>query len=304
MNSRREFDFIEAVRRQQRRDPRVPVGIGDDTAVLFGGSKDWLATVDMLVEGVHFDRTIMTPGQIGRKAMGVNLSDIAAMAGEPVAALVAIALPRGSEPTLGDKLIGGMRKIGDEYGTAIIGGDTNRSTAGLVISVTLLGHPTGRGPLLRSGAQAGDAVCVTGSLGYSLLRHHWDFTPRIREAQRLHADYEIHSMMDLSDGLASDIFHLAHESGCGFKIRADLVPVVDALITDDRSPLDHALNDGEDFELLFTLSKTEAARLVQRQPLDVPVTIIGEVTTGNTVMLVDADGKETVLQPGGYVHEW
>jgi thiamine-monophosphate kinase len=258
----------------------------------------------MLVEGVHFDRTIMTPGQIGRKAMGVNLSDIAAMAGEPVAALVAIALPRGSEPTLGDKLIGGMRKIGDEYGTAIIGGDTNRSTAGLVISVTLLGHPTGRGPLLRSGAQAGDAVCVTGSLGYSLLRHHWDFTPRIREAQRLHADYEIHSMMDLSDGLASDIFHLAHESGCGFKIRADLVPVAEGLITDDRSPLDHALNDGEDFELLFTLSKTEAARLVQRQPLDVPVTIIGEVTTGNTVMLVDADGKETVLQPGGYVHEW
>lgn len=304
MNSRREFDFIEAVRRQQRRDPRVPVGIGDDTAVLFGGSKDWLATVDMLVEGVHFDRTLMTPGQIGRKAMGVNLSDIAAMAGEPVAALVAIALPRGSEPSLGEELLEGMRQIGEEYGTTIIGGDTNRSTAGLVISVTLLGHPTGRGPVLRSGARVGDAVCVTGSLGYSLVRHHWDFTPRVREATTLHADYEIHSMMDLSDGLASDIFHLAHESGCGFRIRADLIPVVDDLITDDRSPLDHALNDGEDFELLFTLPKTEAERLVQRQPLVVPVTIIGEVTAGNNVLLVNADGKETVLRPGGYVHEW
>lgn len=304
MNNRREFDFIEAVRRQQARDPRVPVGIGDDTAVLFGGAKDWLATVDMLIEGVHFDRKTMTPAQIGRKAMAVNLSDIAAMAGVPVAALVAMALPRGSEPSLGEELLEGMRMVGEEFQTTIVGGDTNRSTSGLVVSVTLLGHPTGRGPLLRSGAKVGDRLCVTGTLGYSLARHHWDFTPRIREAKKLHADYEIHSMMDLSDGLASDIFHVAHESHCGFKIHAEDVPVMKPHLDDGRSPLDHALNDGEDFELLFTLPQKEAERLVEQQPLGVPVTIIGEVVAGSDVILVNADQKESLLRPGGYVHEW
>ena len=304
MNPRREFDFIDAIRREQGRDPRVPVGIGDDTAVLFGGPKDWLATVDMLVEGVHFDRKVMTDEEIGRKAMAVNLSDIAAMAGDPVAALVAIALPRGVEADCGDEVLRGIRKLGEEFHTTIVGGDTNRSSGGLVVSVTLLGHPTGRGAVLRSGAKVGDVVCVTGRLGYSIAGRHWQFMPRVAEAKKLHANYELHAMLDLSDGLASDIFHLAGESGCGFVINESAIPIAPSVIDDGRSSIEHALNDGEDFELLFTLPKDDADRLIAAQPLGVPVTAIGEVVAGKSVTFVRRDGKREELSPGGFVHEW
>lgn len=304
MNARREFDFIEAIRLQQGRDPRVPVGIGDDTAVLLGGPRDWLATVDMLVEGVHFDRKIMTDAQIGRKSMAVNLSDLAAMAGEPVAALVAIALPKGVEANCGTEILRGIRQLGNDFHTTIVGGDTNRSSGGLVISVTLLGHPTGRGAVLRSGAKVGDVVCVTGQLGYSIAGHHWQFTPRVAEAKKLHAEYQLHAMLDLSDGLASDIFHLARESRCGFVIREEALPIAPSLIDDGRSPIEHALNDGEDFELLFTLPKEEAERLISDQPLNVPVTAIGEVVAGNNVTFVRRDGSRETLAPGGFIHEW
>ena len=236
--------------------------------------------------------------------MAVNLSDIAAMAGEPVAALVAIALPTGAEPQLGDELLRGIRELGDEFHTTIIGGDTNRSSGGLVVSVTILGHPTGSGPVLRSGAKIGDVVCVTGHLGYSIAGHHWQFRPRVAEAQQLHATFSLHAMLDLSDGLASDMFHLVHESHCGLLIREGAIPIAPKLFDDGRPAIEHALHDGEDFELLFTLSRDEADRLIASQPLGTPVTAIGEVVSGSEVTIVRLDGHEEKLSQGGFVHEW
>ena len=186
MGSHREFEWIERLRRRIAADPRVPVGVGDDAAVLRSSSRDWIVTTDMLVEGVHFDLASASAKRIGWKAMAVNLSDVAAMAGTPAAAFLALGLPPGREG-LAEELWEGVEAAAREFDVVIAGGDTNASPAGLVVAVTLLGHPTGRGAVLRRGARPGDAVCVTGRLGYSLGGKHLDFMPRVREAAGLHA---------------------------------------------------------------------------------------------------------------------
>ncbi|MFO0946070.1 MAG: thiamine-phosphate kinase [Planctomycetota bacterium] len=301
-----EWDQIRAIREAVAADSRVRIGIGDDTAVLNPVAGELLVTVDMLLEGVHFDFSNCTPTEVGGKAMRVNLSDIAAMAGQPLAAVVAVGIPRAAPRDLPMELFRGLKQAADEFDVALIGGDTNQSTSGLVVSVTLLGTTTRHGPLLRSGARPGDMICVTGKLGYSLSsRRHLLFTPRVREAQMLHARYELNAMMDISDGLASDLFHITDESGCGAVIEAEQLPIHEAA-QDARSPLDHALNDGEDFELLFTLGAKEAARLLSDQPLaerGVFVTRIGEITTDQRVMLRGANSFQE-LPRGGFQHQW
>lgn len=299
-----EFALIESLRRRGLTDPRVAVGIGDDAAVLARGERDLLVTVDMLLEGVHFDLSLTSPWQVGRKAIGVNLSDIAAMAGEPVAAFVALGLPDGSTSAMADELMEGIASHGSEFGVVLAGGDTNRSKSGLVVALTLLGRPTGRGPVLRSGARPGDVLCVTGSLGGSLAGRHWSFPPRVREAQQLHESVELHAMIDVSDGIGSDIFHLARASGCGFVIDADAVPISESLPVDAKSQLDHALNDGEDFELLFAIPRESSARLLKSPPFaEPPITVIGEAIAESGVFLRRGETKVS-LEPGGYVHSW
>lgn len=302
-----EWDQIRAIRQAVAGDSRVRVGIGDDTAVLAPIVGELLVTVDMLLEGVHFDLSRATPFDVGGKAMRVNLSDIAAMAGEPLAAVVAVGIPSAAPNELPGELFRGLKAVADEFQVTLVGGDTNTSISGLVISVTVLGTPTGRGPLLRSGARPEDAICVTGRLGYSLeTGRHLRFTPRVREARTLHARYKIHAMMDISDGLASDLFHMTHESDCGAVIDADQLPIHSATRADSRSPLDHALNDGEDFELLFTLTEDEAERLLREQPLadpEVRVTRIGTITAEKRVLLRDG-ATLAELPRGGFQHQW
>src|SRR5262245_59304742 len=221
-----EFAFIDWLRRRTPSTGRVLVGPGDDTAVL-----DWqhgpscLLTTDMRLEGSCFRLAEPGPRRVGRKAMAVNLSDIAAMAGIPVAAVVSVGLPRQGGRTLGEELYRGLREVADAFGTAIVGGDTNSWDGPLVISVTILGEATGRGPVTRSGARPGDWLLVTGPLGGSLLGKHLDFTPRVREAQRLHSEADLHAMIDLSDGLAADVTHICRESDCGAVLRAESIPV-------------------------------------------------------------------------------
>lgn len=308
---RGEHEHIDWIRGRVPRDPRVLVGIGDDTAVLSPQPLPLLATTDMLLEGVHFDLSRCTPRQVGRKAMNVNLSDIAAMAGQPTAALVAVGLPSGAD-TLAEELFEGLHDAALGFGVALVGGDTNRSCSGLVVCVTLLGVPTGAGPVLRSGAQPGDAICVTGQLGYSLAGWHLDFVPRLPEAQRLHARYRLHSMIDLSDGLGSDLFHIVGESRCGAVLQADAIPIRPVSQgespdgTGARSPLEHALHDGEDFELLFTLEENEAQRLVGEQPLaefGATVSRIGRITAEAGVW-IEQSGRCSPLARGGFVHQW
>ena len=300
-----EFAFINWLRDQTPPDPRVLVGPGDDAAVLATPTRPLLVTVDMLMDGVDFRIEDIGARVAGRKAMAVNVSDIAAMAGVPTAAVVSVSLPpRGR--SFGEELYVGIREVADKFGVSVVGGDTNSWSGGLVVSVTLLGEVTGRGPVRRNGAKPGDWVMVTGPLGGSILGHHLTFTPRVREALRLHELVDLHAMIDVSDGLAADLNHILEESGCGAVVSGEAVPIAPAAgelsRTSGKTPLQHALGDGEDFELVFTVLPDDGARLVRDQPVPgVTLTRIGECVDAG--LWLEEGGERRPLAPTGWVHE-
>jgi len=301
-----EFGLIEWIRQQVAAHPRLTLGIGDDTAAFrFPAPTDCLITVDMLMEGTHFTLPPATLAQVGHKALGVNLSDIAAMGGAALAAVVSVALPRRFEWGEIRELHAGIQSLADEFGVALAGGDTNRWDGPLVISVTVLGETQGEGPIRRSGAQVGDWIMVTGSLGGSLAGRHLDFVPRLREARLLQESVRLHAMIDISDGLAADLHHILDESRVGAVLFEEAIPVSDAATAanDSRTPLEHALGDGEDFELLFTLSPDEGRQLLDSPPFDTPLAHIGEITASRGCFLRNAAGVLTPLPRKGWVHE-
>jgi thiamine-monophosphate kinase len=235
--------------------------------------------------------------------MAVNLSDIAAMAGQPVAAVVSVGLPRSGGRALGEELYLGLREVADAFATALVGGDTNSWDGELVINVTVLGQATGRGPVRRNGACVGDWIFVTGPLGGSIRGKHLTFTPRVREAQALHAACELHALIDVSDGLARDLHHICDESGCGAVLRAEAIPISDAArqMDDDLPPLTHALGDGEDFELVFTVSPDDGRRLLGSPPLvGLQLFHIGECVADG--VWLEEKGQRRPLPPTGYEH--
>ena len=303
--SRGEFAFIDWLRRRTPAVGRVVIGPGDDAALLdWPGGAGCVATTDMLLEGSCFRLAEAGPRRVGRKAMAVNLSDIAAMAARPVAALASVGLPRRGGRALAEELYQGMREIADTFDTPIIGGDTNSWDGPLVINVTVLGEATPRGVVRRSGARPGDWLMATGSFGGSILGKHLDFTPRVREALQLHQAAPLHAMIDVSDGLAADVFHLCEESGCGAVLYAEAIPIGDAAraMNDGRSPLDHALGDGEDFELVFAVAPDDGRRLTEAQSVaGVHLTPIGEFVSEKGLWL-EQQGERRLLPPRGYVH--
>jgi thiamine-monophosphate kinase len=259
----------------------------------------------MLLEGSCFRLAEAGPRRVGRKAMAVNLSDIAAMAGRPVAAVVSLGLPRDGGRAIAEGLYAGLREVANSFDTALVGGDTNSWDGPLVIAVTVLGEATARGPVRRSGARPGDWLLVTGALGGSIRGKHLDFTPRVREALTLHEAADLHAMIDISDGLAADLAHVCTESRCGAVVRAADVPVSAdaAVLADGRSPLDHALADGEDFELLIAVAPDDGRRLVETQPVDgIRLTRIGEFVDAG--LWLETDGDRQPLPPRGYVHRF
>lgn len=302
----REFDFIDWLRPRTPATRRVLVGPGDDTAVVdWSSAAPCLVTTDSLLEGSCFVLAEAGPRRVGRKALAVNLSDMAAMAGQPIAAVVSVALPRTASGATAKELYLGMQEMAQAFQTAIVGGDTSSWAGPLAICVTLLGEPTGRGPVLRRGAQVGDWIMVTGPLGGSIHGHHLDFVPRVREAQQLHTAVQLHAMIDVSDGLSADLWHICTESGCGAVLRAENIPLRSVVGhgQDGRSPLEHALSDGEDFELLFTVSPAEGQRLLQTQPLpQVALAHIG-VCVEQGLWLEDAQGRRA-LEVQGYEHDF
>ncbi|MSR60174.1 MAG: thiamine-monophosphate kinase [Planctomycetaceae bacterium] len=300
-----EFDYIAWIRSQAAHHQRLSVGIGDDAALIaFPPPGNCLVTVDMLMEGVDFLIPQATPRQIGRKSLAVNLSDIAAMAGRPVACVTSVALPRRGGMELGRGLFEGLAALADEFGVALAGGDTNTWDGPLVISITVLGEPTGRGPVLRSGARPGDWILATGSFGGSLAGRHLDFTPRVREAQALHQAAQLTAMIDVSDGLAADLGHILDESGVGAIVDEAAIPISAAAAdtTDGRTPLEHALGDGEDFELLLTVSPDEGQRLLELSLGGTPLTRIGRITTEAGCRLLTRDGQLEPLPGLGWKH--
>ena len=297
-----EFDWINTVRQQTPPHPRVPVGIGDDAAVVTSASGDRLAiAVDTLVEGVHFvfedngdDYPVATPEQAGRKALAVNLSDLAAMAARPLAAVVGVVFDRRRGAKFATRIMDGVQELAAEFDLSIAGGDTNTWDGPLMISVTVLGESS-ESMITRSGSQVGDLVCVTGPLGGSRYGRHLTFTPRIREAQQLREQLDIHAMIDISDGLSSDLRHLLEASEVGVRIDANAIP-----LNPECDSWKHAFEDGEDFELLFTIPAANASRIAN---CNVPIHVIGEIMEPSIRELI-VDGQPQPFPDGGWNHQF
>lgn len=306
-NARGEFELIDWIQQRTPAHAQVPIGIGDDAALLrFDRNGESLVTVDMLLEGVHFTLETATPFQIGWKSLGVNLSDIAAMGGRAVAAVVSIALPRGRAWELAQGIQEGIDALARQFHVCIAGGDTNTWEGPLVISITALGEPLGNGPVRRGGAQPGDWILVTGNLGGSITGKHLNFIPRLEEARLLQEHVNLHAMIDVSDGLAADLHHILDESRVGAKIIAAQVPISSAAqaATDGRTPLTHALGDGEDFELLLTLSPADAQFVLANPLFSTHLAHIGEIVAGRTAELIEADGSSSALLATGWRHSF
>jgi thiamine-monophosphate kinase len=300
-----EFALIDWIRRRTSGRAGVPVGIGDDCAVLHAGP-ELLVTTDMLMDGRHFRLSEAGAEAVGFKCLAVNLSDIAAMAGRPLAAFAAVALPRGEAMELGRRLIEGMLPLAERYGVTLAGGDTNAWDGPLVVCVTLLGEAIPPGPVLRSGARPGDMVLVTGPLGGSLVGRHLRPSPRIEEAVAIRERAPIRAMIDLSDGLSSDLGHILEASGgLGATMAAAGIPIhPDAVAEsrrDGRSALDHALNDGEDFELCLVVAPEEAERLLAEPVAGVTLHRVGVIEREPGLRLREGDRVEAI-RPGGFDH--
>jgi len=281
--------------------PGLSTGIGDDTAVFQSTAGAMLATVDTLVEGTHFTFESATPEQIGRKALAVNLSDIAAMAGTPTYALLSLTSPRTLDQNILKRVVSGLVELATEFNVALIGGDTNSTDGLFSISVTLLGMAPKSGAILRTGSQVGDAIMVTGAIGGSLPSgRHLNFSPRVAEAKAICTAANVHAMLDVSDGIASDIRHLLQSQKLGAIIDVDAIPihadVPTELSTQER--LQCALCDGEDFELLFTVDAKEADRLSRDETLSVNVTRIGTITDSGELLLRSGDSTSPINNTG------
>jgi thiamine-monophosphate kinase len=306
-----EFELITRLTRSLPANKSVVVGPGDDCAVLEAGWPDRLLLfkTDAVVEGIHFVPGT-APEKIGHKAMGRCLSDIAAMAGTPTAALITLALPRDFDAGFVESIYAGMNLLARRHDVAIVGGETTTNPERMLISVALLGWvPRGKG-VLRSGAEPGDAIFVTGELGGSLAGKHLEFEPRLVEARWLAKTFQVHSMLDISDGLAGDLRHLLSASRVGAELLSSAIPISrEAKRTGKaegsaKPPLLAALTDGEDFELLFTIAGRDAVPLLdgwKKQFPDVPLSCIGKITPGEGITLRDKNGVRP-LTAHGYAH--
>ena len=306
-----EPELIAHIRKRLPDHPRLRLGPGDDAAVLRMADVDeCVVTVDLLTDHVDFELAEVDPRRVGRKSLAVNLSDLAAMAAKPLAGVVAVVLPRHGGLDLAVALYEGLLPLAEQLDLAIAGGDTNSWDGPLAVSITLIGQVTGRGPLRRGGAMPGDRIVTTGSFGGSILGRHFDFEPRVEEALLLHERYELHAGIDVSDGLSIDLGRLVEESGCGAVIDLDAVPVADDAVRlakqldDGSTPLDHALCDGEDFELILAVAPEEAERMVAEQPLGVPLSVIGQFLAEPGLWQTDAAGGRRALRPAGWQHEF
>jgi thiamine-monophosphate kinase len=323
-----ERRLIEIIRRAAGRAPAVRVGIGDDCAVLEPAAGSLLlATTDLLIEDVHFRRRWATPMDIGWKSLAVNLSDIAAMGGRPRWGLIALACPEAVTVDDAEAFYSGVQAIATEHDVAIVGGDTSASPGGWIINVTVLGEAV-HAPLLRSTARVGDVIAVTGSLGRSaaglalleatpapagiagearadVTAAHLRPRPRTREGQWLSEAGGVTSMMDLSDGLATDLGHLCEESGTGARVDLGRVPLEPSVYVVaralDRDALAWATGGGEDYELLLTTSPDAFDRLAGglARATGTKLTAVGHMTSGaEGIRYLDAAGRAVPVRPG------
>lgn len=290
-----EFGLIEGFKKRIKLDSSVVKGSGDDCAVLkFTKSKYLLMTCDMIVEGVDF--TLKAKSElIGRKAVAVSISDIAACGGIPRHCVISMGIPKNMPVETIDRISRGMFDIAKAYKINIVGGDISRSEK-LIIDVSMLGEVEKKNLVLRSGAKKGDIIFVSGSLGGSIRGKHLSFIPRLKEARMLVNKFKINSMIDISDGLTQDLMHILRMSQKGAVIYEDLIPV-----SQDASGMEDALSSGEDFELLFTASKAQARKIMKLKKSDFYAIgeILGERLGFN---IVDKVHRQKPLRPKGFRH--
>jgi thiamine-monophosphate kinase len=326
-----EFELIRLLTEDISPDAHTIVGIGDDCSVYeIAKNRYILATCDMLIEDVHFSRKTASPFMIGAKAIACSLSDIAAMGGRALFALVSLGLSATTREEFIQDLYIGIRSMCRDHGVVLAGGDTVRSPDGLVIDVSMIGDcPKGK-YVLRSGARAGDAIVVTGFLGNSaagldilkgeksepdterrseLVEAHLLPEPRTEEGLYLAENFKIHSMIDISDGFAGDMPHICESSKLGARIWVDKIPISETLAEFCHGarvdPLEYALAGGEDYELLLTLPKSELKNLMLEWPeeFDVPLFHIGEMDKSvDGILLLSEDGAEQPLDVRSFEH--
>lgn len=292
----REFDLLQHVYAQNSGlPPHVIIPPGDDMAAVRVGAQTVLITIDQSADGVHFDLRTTSLELIGRKAMTRKLSDVAAMAAMPIAAEVAASLPWDFGQQRATQLFDAMRRTAETYNCPLVGGDISFWGHPLILTVTIIADPAGIEPVRRNGAKVGDAICVTGRLGGSWTAKanvgrgpHLEFEPRVALARKLATlrGVKLHSMIDISDGLATDLEHICVQSGVAAEIDTRRIPMRDeAKVAAGASGLAdwmHALCDGEDYELCFTVSATDGANL--------PAEIDGVAITKVGTILDAADG--------------
>ncbi len=305
-----EFELIARLTKSLPTNENVLAGTGDDCAVLdFGGDKLFLFKTDAIVEGIHFTKET-PPEKIGHKALARCLSDIAAMAGTPSAALVTIGLSKNFDAEFIAKIYDGMSAVAKKFNVAIVGGETTTNPERIFISITLLGTVARGKQILRGGAKIGDAIFVTGELGGSIAEKHLDFEPRIAEANWLAEHFAIHAMIDLSDGLAGDLRHILNASNVGAEILKSAIPISrEAKLAAKKSSTAKpafvaALTDGEDFELLFTIASKDAVKLLDGWKKKFPklrLSCIGKIVSGDSITIRDKSGSHK-FNAHGYVH--
>lgn len=305
-----ETQLISEIAQLFPRRAGLRTGIGDDTAVMsVPAGKMLLSTVDSVVEGVDFTFAAASGEQVGWKVLCQNLSDIAAMGGKPLYALISLGLPPRLEKKFFTDFYHGIKKAADRFNVQIAGGDISRARE-FFASLTVLGEADKKKVITRGGARAGDAVLVTGTLGGSITGKHLSFTPRLREAAFLTRHFQVHAMIDISDGLVKDLGHILRASRKGAAIDTGAIPIArDAVKLARRggkSALERALSDGEDFELLFTCAPREAARLLKLKNglAGTRVTRIGEITVGKKIRFFNnlREKKEIKILCQGYEH--
>ncbi|HOO77708.1 MAG TPA: thiamine-phosphate kinase [bacterium] len=280
-------------------------GIGDDAAVLTreGGEAGYLLlATDCVCEGVHFLRE-QGAERIGRKALAVNLSDIAAMGGVPRWAAVGLGIPPDLPVEFAVGLYRGMSALARTHGVGIVGGDTYSSREGVCLGVTVLGEVEPDHLARRSGAAPGQAICVTGTLGNAAAGKHLDFTPRLLEARFLTGAFPVGAMIDISDGLGADLEKLCRASGTGAAVRLESLPVEGGDGTDEAAAA-AAAGSGEEFELLFSLPPERVPELLEVFPrrTGCPVTVVGEILPEEDGLCFTFQGRPRSRTPRGYDH--
>lgn len=308
-------------------------GIGDDAAVIDAGEEVMLLSTDMLVEGIHFNLSYMPLQHLGYKAVAVNVSDIAAMNGKPEQVVISLAVSNRFSVEAIDALFEGVRAACDQYRVDLVGGDTTASPSGLVISVAILGRTRKGNEVYRSGAKDADVLCVTGDLGGAYIglqvlerekevfladpnmqpdleKHEYVVGRQLRPQARMDIIHELAdlgvqptAMIDISDGLASELMHISKNSGVGIRIFEDKIPIdqdaFNTAVEFNLDPFTCALNGGEDYELLFTIRQSDVEKLKKHQDIQ----LIGYVHANPSEnVLVTKGGNAVPLKAQGWVH--